>query len=174
LQPSVTRRWPSEQRQSWVSSKTTVASPPAGCPPSAAGNFGWCLSLNFWTSLATAVQLSRPAFILLREPKHPLLTFFIGNFVSEGARLFDTPAPVFWIIGCADHVGGAHLTSGASGHLLSLLVLRDGRNPLPSETMVPCPPQNRYGRLESAALAPACGSTRDRQGAMEAPQADLS
>ena len=23
---------------------------------------GWCLSLNFWTSLATAVQLSRPAF----------------------------------------------------------------------------------------------------------------
>jgi len=38
-------------------------------------------------------------------------------------EVIESPAPGFWIIGCADHVGGALLTSGASGRLLSLLVL---------------------------------------------------
>jgi hypothetical protein len=41
---------------------------------------------------------SRQLFIVLGNPKHHALCIGVGQFVSDGARLFGTVAPMFWIV----------------------------------------------------------------------------
>src|SRR5438552_10405236 len=69
--------------------------------------------------------------------------------------------------GRADHIGGALLTWGATGHFstVPLLFLRDGHSPLPSQAIGPWRLRNRVcaarSRISRARFRQYSGSSRD-------------